>query len=399
MASIIRIHAKNYSIILLTCILVSILGFVFRPHDCRPTYGPAPYFYNTDLTLWVDLANQPIKHLKESILSNRPLFAYLGWLFAQPVHAIIGDATVTSGTRASGNVSISAATVVGLFLANYLCYFLSAIVLYHFTMELFGNFRTGLVASLSWVTSFFAYSWSYHPVNQMGGLFVIFIFPLSLWSVAKNNTFLSNLFLGLMLGVLLLIKAYYILPVIYLAWGIFRCFDWKNLSTGFIASFVPTILWQKIYVVITGIDFVDYHLGGGGLFSFLFQKLEDLPALIQIYISSFISLPKIILNAAGWPVALIAIFYFIYYWKENRDFIFFSGVYLVGFYIFLTVSGFFIPRHGSDFFPLVFPATAFVVIRLWDCASKPRKCLYVGIWLVYILFSYTLTWLCVSEIL
>lgn len=65
-----RNHIRSYAAILFICVLVSIISFVFRPHDCRPTYGPAPYYYNTDLTLWVHLAAQPISNLKDSILNE-----------------------------------------------------------------------------------------------------------------------------------------------------------------------------------------------------------------------------------------------------------------------------------------------------------------------------------------
>jgi len=394
-----RQHLRNYYIILATCVLVSILGFVFRPHDCKSTYGPPPFHYNTDLTLWVHLAEQPIDHLRDSILANRPMFAYLGWVFAQPVKLIVGNTTITSPVRSGGEIGIPAATVAGLFLANYLCFFLGSLALYHYTLVLFGDAATALIAAMLWVTSYFAYGWSYHPVNQMGGLLVIFVFPWLLWTITKKPTLRSNLVFGLVMGLLLLMKAYYILPLVYLVWGLLHHFDWKGLMIGFIVAFLPTIVWQQLYVQITGIHYVDYHLGSGGLPVFLLEKLIDLPAVLHSFIISAITFPQIVLNAAGWPIVLVALSFFYFSHQDHRDFVNFAIIYTVGFYVFLTLSGFFIPRHGSDFFPLIFPATAFMFMHIWKLASTRKKYLLLGAWLVYTAITYSFTWLCVAEVL
>jgi hypothetical protein len=235
--SFIKTNLKYYLIILATCIAIFLLAFLIRPHDCKPTYGPAPWYYNTDLALWASLADQPLGNLKGHVLANRPVFAYLGALFAYPVDLLLNGVTVSSPTRASGVVSQRISTIAGLLVANVFCLFL-----YHLTERLARNKRIALLAAVLWATSGYAFAWSYHPTNQMGGLVVIFGFPLFLLLLDKNSHSLSHYLFCLGLGVLLLMKAYDVLPFIYVIWGWMNGFPIRTLLIGFVLFFVPTFL-------------------------------------------------------------------------------------------------------------------------------------------------------------
>ena len=112
-------YLRNYILIAGVCVSVSALAFLLKPHDCKPTYGPPPYYYNTDLALWLSLADKPVQNLGGSILGNRPGFACMGWLFAQPAKLLVGNAVVSSPTRARGTVSVRLSTIAGLFAATY----------------------------------------------------------------------------------------------------------------------------------------------------------------------------------------------------------------------------------------------------------------------------------------
>lgn len=405
MVADVKSNLRFYVVLVASCILISVLAFLVRPHDCRSTYGPAPFYYNSDLTLWVNLADKPVENLKNSILANRPLFAYLGWLFAQPVRLVVGNRDISSPTRASGNVSARLATVAGLFLANIFAFILSSILLYHLTFHLTGDRKLSLMSGLLWVTSGFAFAWSYHPVNEMGGLVLIFAFPLFLLALNRNMPAFLNLAICLLFGVLLLMKAYYVMPFLYLVWGILNRYSWPLLIVGTILFFVPTLLWQKLYEGIAGAAFVDFHLGEAGLSGTLASKLltfDGLQKTILETIANIANFPKVVFNAGGLVVTTAALFFFLNssYRERYQQFTLLALVYVILFFVFLTLSGFFIPRHGSDFFPLLYPAAA---ITFSGAASRlpNRFILYVVVLLgvAYTLMTYTLPWLCASEIM
>ena len=324
----------------------------------------------------------------------------MGWVFAQPVRLIVGDSGVSGATRASGTISIPLATVAGLMFANGFCFLLTALLLYHFTLEVFDRQDIALLASLLWATSFYAYGWSYHPVDQMGGLVMIFAFPWLLWRVTRKPTLAGNALLGLGMGILMLMKAYYVLPFIYVVWAILFRFDLKAVIAGFILSFIPTFLWQRAYVHITGAPFVDYQLGAGGIVGYLVQHLGNFSGLFSSLITNFINFPRIILNSAGWPIALAALGFYITKGSQHVRLTLLSGIWLFGFFLFLTLADFFIPRHGSDFFPFIYPAAAFVGMSLWDrMISTKARALLILAYLLYTVLSFTLVWICVSEVL
>ena len=158
MKSFIKSRYKDYLALMLSCALISGAAFFARPHDCKDTYGPPPYYYNTDLTLWVHLAEHPIANLDSSILSNRPLFAMLGWLFAQPVSWLLGDQSISSPTRASGVTAVNLPTVAGLLLANIFCYLVTVWIFYEFTLRLFKQRQIAMLTAFLWAVSNYAFA-------------------------------------------------------------------------------------------------------------------------------------------------------------------------------------------------------------------------------------------------
>lgn len=396
---------KNYALILLGCVLVTALAFILRPHDCKTTYGPPPYHYNTDLTLWVQLAEKPVAGLSQSILANRPLFAYLGWALSQPLKPFLGEQAISSPTRAGGSASVPVATIGGLFLANSLCFLLSGLLLYQFTWLLFGSKSQALLSSLLWITSSYAYAWSYHPVNQMGGMVVIFSFSLFLWLTVQRSSFWRHALFGLEMGILLLMKAYYVLPFIYLIWCITKRLPFPHIIAGFSLFFLPTIAWQRLYELITGAQFVDYHLGAGGIWGFLSEQIFTIAGLSQLISQIITNLPRLplgILPAAGLPVFIAAIAFYSQrrIASLNRDYSTFALLYTLLFFVFLTMSGFLIPRHGSDFFPLIYPAAAHFSWQFFtNTKSKKMRYALAAFYILYTLASYTNTWLCAAQIL
>ncbi len=78
----------------------------------------------------------------------------------------------------------------------------------------------------------------------------------------------------------------------------------------------------------------------------------------------------------------------------------FAGIYLVPFVVFLTLAGFFIPRHGSDFFPLLYPAVAIVLHEaFFKVRSRVVRCSALAMFIVLTALSYTQTWLCAADFL
>lgn len=395
-----RIHKRNYIYIFLICVSISVISFITRPHDCKTTYGPAPYYYNTDLTLWIDLAEEPIDNLGSSILANRPLFAYMGWLFSQPIGSIIGDTEVISTTRSETIRSVPLATIAGLLLANAFCYLLTGVYLYRFTLELFNKTQIALLTAFLWITSSFAFAWSYHPVNQMAGLVVIFAFPYYLWMITKKPTLLGNLGFGIGIGFLMLSKAYYVLPFIYVIWALYNHFDWKTILVTFILFFIPTLIWQKIYYQLAGVEFIDYHLGEEGMIGLLIQKLTNVKELFSDLLRSMLYLPMLILKSIGPIITFGAIGFYIFKGKKYRSFALLGGFWLILFWLFLTLAGFFIPRHGSDLFPFIYPAAAYINYLVWNkYPSIKARTIFITLFILFTIVSYSSGYICWSEIL
>ncbi len=398
-------NLRDYIVVVIICGFVLILAFVIRPHDCKSTYGPAPYHYNTDLTLWISLADKPIGNLKGHILANRPLFAYLGWLFAQPVRLLVDDISVSSPTRAGGITSVKLATIAGLLIANAFSFALTSLLLYGFTYLLTNDRRISLLSSILWSTSSYAFAWSYHPVNQMGGLVLVFGFLFFLWLLRPDSGYKKHTLFSLAFGVLLMMKAYYILPFIYLLWGIVQGVRLRVLLMGFVVFFIPMFLWQRAYELVTGDSFVDYHLGEAGVFGFLTSRLLSVNGLqdtIRQLTVNLVNFPKVMFNSAG-PIVTISVIGFYMnpvHRKRYRRLFTFASIYVPLFFLFLTLGGFFIPRHGSDFFPVIYPAASVLLHEAFS-AIKQKAFLYVFLltFVAFTLISYTQAWICAAEFL
>lgn len=398
-----KIHIKNYFLIVIVCGVISLLAFFIRPHDCKTTYGPPPYYYNTDLTLWVHLAERPIENLSTSILANRPLFAYMAWSFAQPAKLVVGEMTIASPTRDSGKVTRNLATLAGLFLANIFSFMLTGVLLYHFTETLFNDTNIALLASLLWVTSSFAFAWSYHPVNQMAGLIIIFGFPLFLFRLTAHSGMLENLLFGLGFGILLLMKAYYVLPFVYIIWASLYRFKPVVIVVTFCVFFIPTLLWRQVYELLTGLPFIDYHLGAGGITGTVatYFTFEGIRIFINTLIAGIVEFPRVIFNSSGLIITISALGFFFdaQNQKKYAKFFLFSIIFVLLFFAFLKMAGVFIPRHGSDFFPILYPASAFFIFTTLKDQKKHIVYVCIAIWILLTLISYSQPWLCATAFL
>ncbi len=398
-----KIHARNILILLFLCIGIFSLALILRPHGCKSTYGPPPYHYNTDLILWIKLAEQPIHNLGDSILSNRPIFAYLAWLFSQPTKVIVGDRSISGPTRDGRIAEVQISTIIGLLLANSFCFFISSVFIYHFTNQVFNNPTVSLISAMLWSTSSYAFAWSYHPTNQMGGQLIIFAFPYFLFLLTKKPTILSNISFGLGFGLLLLMKAYYVLPFIYLVWALIHKFNRLHILIAFLCFFIPTLLWRILFEQITGLRFVDFHLGTKGITGELVQFLlpQNFTYFMQNLISNFVKFLSVLSLSTGPFLLLLAIIFFSIPGNFNvyRPYFLLAGIYIPLFFLFLTMSGFFIPRHGSDFFPFIFPAAGYI---LWDFLNKNKHntrliIIAISCVMLSILISYSQPWICASE--
>lgn len=401
-----RPHLKNYAILSAVCVGITILAFIIRPHDCGGSYGPAPYYYNTDVTIWLSLAEHPMSNLKDHPHLDRPLFSYLGWVFAQPVRLIIGDKPLVTPIRAGGTISINLAYAAGLFLANSFLYLLFVLATYHLTAELSRNLKTSLLAGVLAATCAFSFVWAYQPVYMMGGAVVILTFPLFLLLVDPKPTFWRNCALALGCGILLLLKPFVIIPFIYLIWALIRRYRVPTVLISTALFFVPTLLWRVLYTLITNSAVPNFDKSTATLANNLLGQLftaEGLSRLINQALSNLADFPAVLFTPNGLIVTIFAIGFFLTprYYKRYSHYYILACIYFPAFFALLTLSGFFSARHGGDFAPFIFPAAAIFFMDYFREGSNPKwvKYLVVGLWLLTTIFSYTYPWMCSGEFL
>lgn len=391
------------AVILVTCVGVAIAAFALRPHSLGPTYGPAPYHYNTDLTLWVELASHPVAGLSSTILGNRPLFGWLGWACSHFVRLFTRELTITGGTRSGGTARVDVAIVGGLLVANWICYALTGLLVYALArLSRCGAF-TGLCASLAWASSGFAFAWSYHPTNQMGGLVVLLSFHAGLLLLTRNPAFWRQVVFGAVIGSLMLMKAYLVVVPIYLVWAVVRGWRRPHMIVGAMLMVLPTLLWSHLVPALTGKPFVDYHLGSGGLAGFVSARLQLLSgksvcgSLLEVggFLPVVLLAPLVPTIAFGVIVTGNRIARRVRLRPDES-----VGLLLItGVSAFLMFTGFFIPRHGSDFVGLTIVVGVRQLVGRWRTTGIAGRFSLAGIHVLATALTWTNGWLTLARLM
>jgi hypothetical protein len=163
-------------------------------------------------------------------------------------------------------------------------------------------------------------------------------------------------------------------------------------------------LFRLFYEAFTGVGFIDYHMANGivGTLSAKLLTVNGLLQLVESTIENLARLPQVLINPAGMLVTVASMGFYlsVTYRTQYARFFKFSVVFSIFFFAFLTLSGFFIPRHGSDFFPLLLPAAAIWLYNGYQqIQSRAIKFGLIAALIVIAIVSYTQPWLCASEFL
>lgn len=317
----------------------------------------AEFRLNSDVGHYVELAKDfgPEYLAGNNTLLAHPFYSFLIFLASLPFRYFIGS---------SYGVIFGWAILVNFILLS------SAVILFFLLLKRIFSLRIAFLSSVLLIFSPLVHASLVQPRAEVFAIFAVTVSAWFLYSYIRKPSFLRLIVSSLIIGMFLLGKLFFAIPIFILLLAIY----FKRFKEGlaFLTVYsVPFALWYFLVTLVWKIPFrfyeVQYYKGGTWLFN-IFQwpwhqtaqvLLAAIPDFIEALVYSFLLIPAV-LSLIGFGILPL----------KQKNIIYLSSI--ISVFLMSFLINVYHYRLTFLLFPLIYPASILGIEKIADFLKKYR---------------------------